>query len=552
MKRFLTVAAILFAVFSGLFIWFEQSGWLTAPVVRGWMTELQGSPWGGIAVAGAVFALLLVDIVLPIPSSVVMTLAGAILGIWGGVLASFAGAMGAALTAFWACRLGGRTVFGRLSGGKDSKRAEDWFERYGVYAIVLSRPVPMLTEVLSCLAGLSGMRARLFAAATALGTLPVCLVYSAAGHYGTITNPWPAVLVALGIPAAGWAVLRWVEARGQADAESAARNARCGVRTRLHAWGELLRLPNLFTVPGDVLAGFLLGVYPAAAFGGWPRGAGSFGALPWPDLGVMIAGVLAVYLGGLVLNDVFDVKIDRVERPARPLPSGRIRRPTAAWVGVGLLAAGPVLALALTGIEAGSMLALVAVFAIVYDAAKSRSAATGVILMGLCRGGAVLCGALAAGTFALQNPFVWGAAGGAFVYTALVTGLALGETRRERPSGSTWLLPAVLLGLAVLTGGLLSLSDARLWPGLIFVLAAGESAWAVQRVRFGALAIPAFIGQSIRIMITMQCAWCAAAYTLHRAAEPASSPQHALLILLLVFALLRMAAEFASQRYYGS
>ncbi|MFW6367266.1 MAG: hypothetical protein ACOC0L_01225 [bacterium] len=198
------------------------------------------------------------------------------------------------------------------------------------------------------------------------------------------------------------------------------------------------------------------------------------------------------------------------------------------------------------------MLAWVAGFAIAYDAVKNRSAATGIVLMGLCRGGAVLCGAVVVGTFALLNPFLWLAAGGAAVYTAIVTGLALGESWRERPASGTWLLPAVLLWLAVLAGGLLSSPDTRLWPGLILVLAAGESAWAVQRATFGSLGIPPFIGQSIRIMITMQCAWCAAAYELHRAMAPASSPQHALVILLVAFAVLRASAEFASQRYYGS
>ena len=48
----------------------------------------------------------------------------------------------------------------------------------------------------------------------------------------------------------------------------------------------------------------------------------------------------ALYAGGVVLNDVFDRDLDRIERPERPIPSGRVGTPRAAALGGGLLAPG--------------------------------------------------------------------------------------------------------------------------------------------------------------------------------------------------------------------
>ncbi|TWU41633.1 prenyltransferase [Novipirellula aureliae] len=90
-------------------------------------------------------------------------------------------------------------------------------------------------------------------------------------------------------------------------------------------WAQLVRLPNVFTVVADVSAGFLL-----VSQGPEPL-------LAW--LLVVLAGV-AFYWAGMILNDVFDLEIDRVERPNRPLPAGNICSIRARWIGWALLAIG--------------------------------------------------------------------------------------------------------------------------------------------------------------------------------------------------------------------
>ena len=42
---------------------------------------------------------------------------------------------------------------------------------------------------------------------------------------------------------------------------------------------------------------------------------------------------MVLYAAGMALNDLFDLEIDRAERPARPLPSGRVSPAFAAWIG---------------------------------------------------------------------------------------------------------------------------------------------------------------------------------------------------------------------------
>ena len=65
------------------------------------------------------------------------------------------------------------------------------------------------------------------------------------------------------------------------------------------AWLQLLRLPNHATAVADVLAGFLVCTGPRPV--DWPP------AACW----AAIAASLALYAAGMVLNDVYDVELDR-------------------------------------------------------------------------------------------------------------------------------------------------------------------------------------------------------------------------------------------------
>lgn len=102
-------------------------------------------------------------------------------------------------------------------------------------------------------------------------------------------------------------------------------------RRHLSDLALLTRAPAALSVPGDVLAG-------AAAVGN-PLNIRTFGA---------VGSSVCLYWAGMALNDYADATIDAVERPERPVPSGRVPRRTALAVASGLTAAGLGLA-AVTG-----------------------------------------------------------------------------------------------------------------------------------------------------------------------------------------------------------
>jgi len=190
-------------------------------------------------------------------------------------------------------------------------------------------------------------------------------------------------------------------------------------RSAAWAWLQLLRPPNLLTVPGDPLAGFLLA-----------QAAGLTAARPGLRMALAASVSLLMYSAGLLWNDWFDLAEDRRERPRRPLPSGLVRPGVVALAGNVLIA----LAVAVAAVAGPTTLHVaVALGAAVmaYNALAKRLPVVGPLVMGLCRGLSVLLGAAAFGAAGLAQEPVLACAGGATVYIAAVSVLAAGETRPD-------------------------------------------------------------------------------------------------------------------------
>src|SRR5688500_10764621 len=93
-------------------------------------------------------------------------------------------------------------------------------------------------------------------------------------------------------------------------------------------WRTLLvlgRVSNVPTVWSNCLAGWYLGG------GGTVQG-----------FLLLCLGTTALYIGGMYLNDAFDVEFDRVNRPERPIPSGLITVGEVWAYGLGLLLIGTI------------------------------------------------------------------------------------------------------------------------------------------------------------------------------------------------------------------
>ncbi len=222
------------------------------------------------------------------------------------------------------------------------------------------------------------------------------------------------------------------------------------------AWLRLLRLPNLLTVPGDILAGFLLA--PRAMVSG----------NDWAQLLLALPAGVMLYAAGLILNDLFDYAVDLRERPHRPLPAGKIYRENAAAAALILLWIAAFLAAFFDALAVAIPLILCI---ILYDVGLKRIPYLGPALMGACRAGNLLLGASAACEGNCPSPVPAAVAVALGLYIAGVTHLARNETRpgtKWPPEAIGWLLrlliplqallcvtalhrfPANLLGLALL------------------------------------------------------------------------------------------------------
>jgi 4-hydroxybenzoate polyprenyltransferase len=211
----------------------------------------------------------------------------------------------------------------------------------------------------------------------------------------------------------------------------------------LRAYLELLRPANVMTAVADVLAGYAV------------AGLGNDRALPW-----LLAATACLYAGGVVLNDYFDRRLDSVERPERPIPSGRVAPAAAAGLGAALLASGVAAASQATRAAGLTALAMV-VLIVLYDAVGKRHAVFGPVNMGLCRALNLVLG-IAAVPAALAGH--WPLALLALVYIAAVTVVSRGEVHGGK-------LGAAALALVSLAGVVVALAVLSLAAGARAVVA---------------------------------------------------------------------------------
>ena len=236
------------------------------------------------------------------------------------------------------------------------------------------------------------------------------------------------------------------------------------------AWLELGRVSNLPTVWANVMHGLLAAyVYAVEAGQGERPPTDGMDFLRWLDQAfVLLVGMSLVYLGGMMLNDVCDAKVDATERPARPIPSGRVCRHRAAVV-AGLLL---VLGWATTAVYANPQLPWLAaglVACVVAYNLTHRVPGLGLVFMPACRVLLVLTAAFALPvTVELWIGEVAFHAAAIGFYTAVIILVAWFEAR---PGRENW--PRVV-GYMVAAMSLIDavfLYQLGMWPAAIFCVA---------------------------------------------------------------------------------
>jgi len=175
MKRYLLIMASMIAFFLVLFFVVEALG---VPLLA------DPTPWmrhGGVAAAVLGVSLLIADVLLPVPSSLVMVAHGALFGVWIGTVLSLLGSVGAALFGFAIGRRGGK-LLERIVSPEERARADQILARWGALAIVITRPIPLLAETVAIMAGASpSLSWGQMALAALVGSLPPALLYALTG-----------------------------------------------------------------------------------------------------------------------------------------------------------------------------------------------------------------------------------------------------------------------------------------------------------------------------------------------------------------------------------
>lgn len=266
----------------------------------------------------------------------------------------------------------------------------------------------------------------------------------------------------------------------------------------LCGWLEIIRPPNLFTIPGDILTGASLALI----------GKG--------EIHLIIPAViisLFLYTAGLILNDYFDAKIDRVERPSRPIPSGKVHSKEALIVSIVLMTSAVFLGSSISGINLLPMdisicsvqktqvlkiVLILVVLIVLYNGLARKIPWIGFTVMGLCRGCNVLLGA-AVVTESFNRKVFYGA-GIETLYIASVSALAYTETKRHPGIMQCWLPYASLLVLVMMVLERISLIGI-----CVLFIALAHILLTLRKIRSEDKHIPERIGNLICDIMLIQC-----------------------------------------------
>lgn len=198
----------------------------------------------------------------------------------------------------------------------------------------------------------------------------------------------------------------------------------------------LIRAPNLFTVPSNILSGYFATTL--------------IGDADITQLLLLIFSSIFLYVAGIILNDYFDINVDRKERPNRPLASGQITKRSALLIATSSIVAGNVLSWSVSWNSFIISFCLTIVI-FIYNYWLKRNRAGNPLTMGSARFLNVLLGGSSALGLVTKMDLTLVFVGYClFLYTAAISLLSLKEVSTgERLSNKEW-IPIVLSFLTVL------------------------------------------------------------------------------------------------------
>jgi uncharacterized membrane protein YdjX (TVP38/TMEM64 family) len=163
--------------------------------------------------ATVIAALLASDVFLPVPSSMVSTAAGYLLGFVPASLISWGGLTAGCGLGYFAGSWAGGASAGRFVSESDLAQVAAARERYGDWMLVLFRAVPVLAEASVIFAGFTRMPAARFFAITAPANLGISVAYAAVGAFALDTGSFSLAFAgAILVPAVFLGIVRLLRA----------------------------------------------------------------------------------------------------------------------------------------------------------------------------------------------------------------------------------------------------------------------------------------------------------------------------------------------------
>ncbi len=193
MKSLIKLYLIIIGVFALIFLLVNLTGLLSVSDIKSYLEQIQHA--GKLKIFIIVAALLASDVFLSVPTILIVTYAGHILGFQIGLLAATIGMLTSGSIAYILCRFSGNKMLRLLI--KDKKQIDEVnriFHRMGFGMLIIARALPMLPEATCCLSGMMKFKLWKFLLYYLLGTLPYALVLTYLGSISSADNPYPAFI----------------------------------------------------------------------------------------------------------------------------------------------------------------------------------------------------------------------------------------------------------------------------------------------------------------------------------------------------------------------
>jgi uncharacterized membrane protein YdjX (TVP38/TMEM64 family) len=200
--RYGLVVGVLMAAFLVTFLIAEATG---LPLLTDAQAHLERSSWPTAVLS---VGLLVSDVAVPVPASLIMVAQGAAFGLAGGALLALLGGTGATMVAYLLGRRSQRWVH-RLVSPAEQRQVAALMERYGMWAVMIRRPVPMLAETVAILGGVERLPWRSVLLAGAAGNLIPAVAYAALGAIAASFVNGAVVFAAVCLMALVVSLIKW-------------------------------------------------------------------------------------------------------------------------------------------------------------------------------------------------------------------------------------------------------------------------------------------------------------------------------------------------------